>query len=309
MQKEGAANLPLAEEIAKKLGVELTRRLRERFPDSESHVDVQESVRGDDVYIIQPTYPPVDEHLLELFLMADACLRAGAAQLTAIVPYLAYARQDRRARGREPVSARVMADLIRTARLQRVVALDLHSAAIEGFFSIPLEHLTAVPMLAEAVRPWITQKTVIVSPDLGAVKLAERYGKILHLPVAVVHKTRLSGEEVSVQAVLGEVRGRSVLIVDDMISTGGTVEAAIKALLAAGCASDFIVVASHGLFVGPAVERFRELPVRRFFLTDSVPVPTNVPCPVDVVSLAPLLAETIERLHNNRSLGNLAWHG
>jgi ribose-phosphate pyrophosphokinase len=202
-----------------------------------------------------------------------------------------------------------MADLIRTGGLQRVVALDLHSGALEGVFPIPLEHLTAVPLLAEAVRPWITVKTVIVSPDLGAVKLAERYGKILHLPVAVVHKSRLSGEEVAVRAILGEVRGRSVLLVDDMISTGGTVEAAIRALLAAGCASDFVVAASHGLWVGSALERFRALPVRRFFLSDSAPQPADVPCPVEMISLAPLLADAIERLHTRESLEKLRWHG
>jgi ribose-phosphate pyrophosphokinase len=187
--------------------------------------------------------------------------------------------------------------------------MDLHSPATEGIFSIPLEHLTAVPLLAQAVRPWIDAKAVIVAPDLGAVKLAERYGKILHLPAAIAHKSRLSGEEVSVRAVLGEVKERSVLIVDDMISTGGTVEAAIKALLAAGCAPDFTVVASHALLVGSAVERLRTLAVRRFLVTDSVPVPTDVSLPVEVVSLAPLLAETIERLHNDRSLGDLIWHG
>jgi len=305
----GSANLPLAESIAKKLGVQLARLILERFPDGELHVDVQESVRGYDVYIIQPSCPRVDEHLLELLLMADACERAGAARLTAVVPYFGYARQDRRGRGREPVSVRVIADLIRTGGLERVVVVDLHSAAIEGAFSIPLEHLTAVPTLAEAVRPWIAARTVIVAPDLGAVKLAERYGRLLQLPVAIVHKTRVSGEEVTVQAILGEVKGQSVLIVDDMISTGGTVEAAIKALLAAGCASDFTVVASHALFVGSAVERFRRLAVRRFFVTDSVPVPTDVSLPVQVVSLAPLLAEIIERLHNDRSLGDLIWHG
>jgi ribose-phosphate pyrophosphokinase len=305
----GSANLSLAEAVAKKLGVELVRRLLERFPDSEMHVEVQESVRGDDVYIVQPTCPPVDENLVELLLIADACRRAGAEHLTAVMPYFGYARQDRRARGREPVSARVTADVIRTGGLERVVALDLHSAAIEGVLSIPLEHLTAVPLLAEAVRRSVAANTVCVSPDLGAVKLAERYGKILHLPVAIAHKTRLSGAEVAVQNITGEVKGKPVLIVDDMISTGGTVEAAIRALLAAGSAPDFIVAASHGLFVGPALKRFRELPVRRFFSTDSVPMPADLSLPVEAVSVAPLLAEAIERLHNRRSLDDLIRHG
>lgn len=305
----GSANLSLAAAVAKKLGVELTRRLLERFPDSEMHVEIQESVRGGDVYIVQPTSPPVDEHLVELLLIADACQRAGAARLTAVIPYFGYARQDRRARGREAVSARVVADLIRTGGLERVVALDLHSAGIEGALSIPLEHLTAVPLLAEAVRSWIAAETVIVAPDLGAVKLGERYGKILRLPIAIVHKTRLSGAEVAVGNITGEVKGKPVLIVDDMISTGGTVEAAIRALLDAGSAPDFIVAASHGLFVGPALERFGGLPVRRFFSTDSVAAPTKLSLPVEAVSVAPLFAETIERLHHDRSLGDLIRHG
>jgi ribose-phosphate pyrophosphokinase len=305
----GSANLSLAEAIAKELGVGLVHRLLERFPDSEMHVEIRESVRGDDVYVIQPTSPPVDEHLVELLFIADACRRAGTARLTAMIPYFGYARQDRRARGREPVGVRVIADLIRTAGLERVVALDLHSAAMEGALSVPLEHLSAVSLLAEAGRSWVSAKTVVVAPDLGAVKLAERYGKILRLPVAIVHKTRLSGAEVAVQNITGEVGGKPVLIVDDMISTGGTVEAAIRALLAAGSAPDFIVIASHGLFVGPALERFGELSVRRFFSTDSVPMPANFPLPVEVVSLAPLFAETIERLHHDRSLGDLIRNG
>jgi ribose-phosphate pyrophosphokinase len=305
----GSANLSLAEAVAKKIGVELTRLLLERFPDSEMHVEIQESVRGDDVYVIQPTSPPVDEHLVELLLIADACRRAGAARLTAVIPYFGYARQDRRARGREPVGVRVVADLIRTAGLERVVALDLHSAAVEGALSVPLEHLSAVSLLAEAARPWVGTKTVVVAPDLGAVKLAERYGKILRLPVVIVHKTRLSGAEVAVQNITGEVGGRPILIVDDMISTGGTVEAAIRALLAAGAAPDFIVIASHGLFVSPAPERFGNLPVRRFFSTDSVAVPTKLSPPVEAVSVAPLFAETIVRLHHERSLGDLIRRG
>ena len=305
----GSANLPLAEGIAKRLGVDLIRRVVERFPDSELHVEIQDSVRGDDIYIVQPTCPPVDEHLVELLLIADACRRAGADHLTAVIPYFGYARQDRRARGREPVSARVTADMIRTGGLERVVALDLHGPTIEGVMSVPLEHLTAVPLLAEAGRRSLAANTVIVSPDLGAVKLAERYGKILRLPLAIIHKTRLSGAEVAVQNITGEVKGKAIFIVDDMISTGGTVEAAIRALLAAGSAPDFVVAACHGLFVGPAPERFRELPVRRFLSTDSVPMPANLSPLVEAVSVAPLFAETIERLHYHRSLGDLIRHG
>jgi ribose-phosphate pyrophosphokinase len=213
------------------------------------------------VYVIQATSPPVDTHLLELLFLADACRRAGAAQITAMVPYFGYARQDRRARGREAVGARLVAELLGSSGLHRLVAVDLHTVALEGVFPIPLEHLSAVPLLVEAVRPWVTDNTVIVTPDLGAVKLAERYATALQRPLAIVHKTRLSGADVRVERIVGEVHGRVPIIVDDMISTGGTIAAASQALLAAGCAPPVMVVTTHGLLVGPAVERLRSIPL------------------------------------------------
>lgn len=305
----GSANPPLAESVAAALGARLGSRIVQRFPDSELHVEILESVRGRDVYLLQPTSPPVDEHLVELLFLADACRRAGAARMTAILPYFGYARQDRRARGREPVGARLVADLLSAAGLSRIVAVDLHSPALEGFFALPLEHLSAVPLLAEAARPWVTGDGVIVAPDLGAAKLADRYARILDLPVAIVHKTRLSGEEVSVNRITGEVRDRAPLLVDDMISTGGTIEAAIKALRAAGCAPDLTVAASHGLFVGPARQRLSALGARRFLVTDSVPAAEGSPLPLQVVGLSALLAEAVRRLHEDRSLGELSVRG
>lgn len=305
----GSANPSLAEAVTKQLDVRLGNRILQRFPDGELHIEIEESVRGQDVYLIQPISPPVDEHLMELLLLADACRRAGAAQLTAIVPYLGYARQDRRARGREPVSARLVADLIKTSGIQRLVAVDLHTTALEGIFTVPLEHLSAVSVLSEAVRPWIEDNTLVVSPDLGAIKLAERYARLLQLPVAIAHKTRISGEEVHTKGIIGDVHGRAVLIVDDMISTGGTVKAAIEALLEAGCLPNILVVATHGLFVGTAVERFGALPIRRLIVTNSVNRPGNLPFPIQEISLGPLLAEVIQRLHNNHSLKDLIVHG
>jgi ribose-phosphate pyrophosphokinase len=304
----GSANGPLAAAVAEQLGVPLGSRLAYRFPDGELHVELQESVRGHDVYLIQPTSHPVEAHLLELWLLADACRRAGAAYLTAVVPYFGYARQDRRASGREAVGARLIADLFAASGLQRLVAVDLHSAPLEGFFAVPVEHLSAVLLLAEAVQPLIPANAVVVAPDLGAVKLAERYASRLHLPMAIIDKERLTGEEVRVRRVVGRVEGCPVLVVDDMISTGGTVQAAIQALLAAGCAPEATVVASHGLFVGPVVERLRPLPVRRLLATDSVVAPAQLPFPVHGVSLAPLLSEAIRRLHDQQSLGDLILH-
>lgn len=304
----GSANVPLAVAVAKQLEVPLGSRRVQRFPDGELHVELQESVRGHDVYLLQPTSPPVEAHLLELWFLADACRRAGAAHLTAVVPYFGYARQDRRASGREAVGARLIADLFAASGLQRLVAVDLHSASLEGFFAIPVEHLSAVPLLADAVGPLLAPNTVVVAPDLGAVKLAEHLARCLHLPMAIVDKERLTGEEVRVRRVVGRVEGCPVLVVDDMISTGGTVQAAIQALMAAGCAPEVTVAASHALFVGPAVARLRELPIRRLVATDSVAAPEQLPFPVHTVSLAPLLAEAIRRLHAQQSLGDLILH-
>jgi ribose-phosphate pyrophosphokinase len=187
-----------------------------------------------------------------------------------------------------------------------VVAVDLHSQGVESAFAIPVEHVSAVPILAEAVRSSVPRNAVIVSPDLGAVKMAERYAKILNLPVAIIHKTRISGAEVNVQRIVGDVRDKHVLVVDDMISTGGTLEKAIKALLEAGCLSSGIkVAASHGLLVGPAAERLGNLPIEKIYVSDSVPMPEQIPLPVQVSSLDWLLAETIQRLHNSQSIAGL----
>jgi ribose-phosphate pyrophosphokinase len=304
----GSANLPLAESIADRLGVPLGGRIVGRFPDSELNIELEQSVRGQDVYLVQPTGPPVDEHLLELIFLADACRRAGAERMTAIIPYFGYARQDRRATGRGPVGARIAADLIATVGVSRIVAVDLHMTSLEGFFPVPLEHLAALPILVPAISAVAGSRTVIVSPDLGGVKLAERYARTLHAPTAVVYKRRLSGERVEARGVVGDVRGLAPLIVDDMITTAGTIEAAINALLAAGCDPQITVVCTHGLFVGPAIERLRGLPIKRLFYTDSVRGPDPAVVPVQRVSLAPLLADAIDRLHNDRSLADLIVH-
>ena len=305
----GSANLALAQKIATKLGVQLAQRVLERFPDGELHIELQESVRGQDVYLVQPTCPPVDEHLLELLFLADACRRAGAIHLTAVIPYFGYARQDRRAHGREPLGARLMADLLANGGMQRVVAVDLHSQGVESAFAIPVEHVTAVPILAEALRSSVQRNAVIVSADLGAVKMAERYAKLLDLPVAIIHKTRISGVAVSVQRIVGDVCDKEAVIVDDMISTAGTIDQAIKALLEAGCLPSGIkVAASHPLLVGPAAERLGKLPIERMYVSDSIPAPEKFPVPIHVSSVAPLLAAMIQRLHNQESIGDLVSH-
>jgi len=305
----GSANMPLAQAIAEELGLVLWPAETSRFPDGEAHVQLGATVRDRDVYLVQPTCPPVDGNWIELLLFADACRRAGADRLTAVIPYFGYARQDRRAKGREAIAARVVSDLLGAVRVDRVVALDLHSPSIEGFLPVPLEHLTAVPTIAAALQEERLQDAIIVSPDLGAAKLAERYARILEAPVAVVQKTRLGPAEVKATDVMGDVRDRSPIIVDDMISTGGTIAAAIEALLNAGSRKTFTVAATHGLFVGECLRKFAELPIRRLIVTDSIPA-AGVARPelaerVERVGIAPLLAEAILRLHQGQPISGL----
>jgi ribose-phosphate pyrophosphokinase len=303
----GSANPSLAQAIARELRTPLAACRRQHFPDGELHLEIGESVRGRDVYVIQSTCAPVSDHLLELLLMADACHRAGADAITAVMPYFGYARHDRRASGREPVAARLVADLIGASPIDRVVAVDLHTPALEGFFSVPAEDVTAVPLLAEAVRPR-ANGSIIVAPDLGASRLAEQYARLLGHPVVTIHKVRTGPEAVEVRQIVGDVRGRAPLIVDDMISTGHTLAAAVRALLAAGCAPDVTVVVSHGLFVGSIETVMRDLPIGRIVTTDSVPPRLDVPLPVQAVSLAPLLARVIARLHERESLSEVIVH-
>jgi len=307
----GSAHPVLAAATATALGVPLGACELGRFPDDESRVRLCESARGRDVYILQPTCPPADRHLFELLLIADAARRAGAARITAIVPYLGYARQDRRSAGREPVAARVVANAVSAGGIDRIVVVDVHAPAIEGFFSIPVESLTAMPLLAEAVQTHVDANSVLVAPDLGAAKLAERYARALRpsLPVAIVHKTRISGSEVRVTRVTGDVEHRAPIIVDDMITTGATIEAAVDALLAAGSVPRITVVASHGLFVDNALARLRQLPIQRIIVTDSVPLPETVALAIQRVTIGPLLANAIARLHADESLGDLVQHG
>lgn len=303
---EGTSNRALSGAVLQALGADAASCHIERFPDGELRVEALGNARGHDVYIVQSMHPPVGEHLLELLMIGDAYRRAGACRLTAVVPYFGYARQDRRSKGTESLGARLVADLLCAAHLDRIVAVDLHAPAVEGCFSIPVEHLTAVPLLAEAVKTQVPENGVIVSPDLGAVKLAEKYAQVLGLPIAIVHKHRVSGAEVTAAGVVGDVAGKRPILIDDMITTGGTVEAAAHAVIAAGALPELTVAASHGLLVGPAVERLTKLKVSRLLTSDSVPAPeTPLPFPSLRPSLAPMLAETIRRLHEGRPITDL----
>ncbi|HEU5303931.1 MAG TPA: ribose-phosphate pyrophosphokinase [Gemmatimonadales bacterium] len=305
----GSAHLPLAERIARALAVSLADRELSRFPDGEMHVEVRETVRDADVYLLQPTAPPIEANLLQLLLLADACRRGGAMRVTAVIPYFGYARQDRRATGREAVGARVIAETLHSAGIDRVVAVHLHTAGLEAVFSMPVEHLTAVPILATALASLgQAMPGVVVAPDAGAIKLAQYWARALNLPTAVVHKIRVGGEAVTTHGVTGEVRGRRPLIVDDMISTGGTVAAAITALLEAGAVPECVVAATHGLFVGSAVEQLAPLPITHLLVTDTVCDTAPADLAVQRVTVAPLIANAITRLHQGRSLSDLILH-
>jgi ribose-phosphate pyrophosphokinase len=275
-----------------------------RFPDGEIQIELNESVRGRDVYLVQSTSPPVEQHLMELLLLADACRRAGARRQTAVIPYFGYARQDHRS-GRRSLGGRVAARTLDDAAFDRIMLIDAHTPAIEGFFGVPLDHLTAVPALARSITPSITESTIIVAPDLGAVKRARAYASLLHRPMAVVHKTRLDGETVEAHDVIGDVRGRQPLIVDDMISTGATIEAAVGALVAAGATAPMSVAATHGLFVGRARDILQKLPLTSLTVTDSVTSGLPERPLIHVCTVAALVATAIRRHHDDESLADL----
>ncbi|MGE5762622.1 MAG: ribose-phosphate diphosphokinase [Mycobacterium leprae] len=303
----GTAHRSLAADVASVLGCALTACQVERFPDGELRPGVA-NVRGDDVYVVQPTGPSVNEHVIELLLLLDACRRAGAERLTAVVPYFGYARQDRRGRTGEALGARVVADALVSAGAQRLVVVDPHTVALEAICSVPVESLSAAPVLAAALEPLIGEDAVVVAPDLGAVKLAERFAALLGRPVAVVRKTRVSGASVRVEDLVGDVHDRAAVVVDDMISTGGTIEAAVRLLLARRASTHIVVSATHGLLVGPACDRLAAVGVQRLLVTDSLPTVPSPRVPLETHTIATLLADAIGRLHRNEDLADLLVH-
>ena len=304
----GRANLPLAEKIVHCLGDTLGRITLTDFPDGETSVRIEEDVRGGDIFVVQPTCPPVNHNLMELLVLLDCFKRASAGRITVVIPYYGYARQDRKDVGRVPITAKMVADILTVAGANRVLALDLHAAQIQGFFDIPVDHLYASPVLNEYVRNLNIpmRDLVILSPDEGSIKRALAHQKKIGGVIAIIDKRRSSATETKQANLIGaSLEGKTAIIFDDMISTGGSVVGAAHAAMHNG-AKEVYVCATHAVLCGPAIERLREAPLREIVVTDSIPLPPQKQLPnMNVLSVAPLLADAIKRIHFNESVSKL----
>lgn len=300
----GSAHPELALEIAAELDVPMTAAYVGRFPDGEIDIKLQEDMRGSDCFVVQPTCPPVNENLVELLLMVDTLRRASAGRITAVIPYFGYARKDRKDEGRVPISAKVVANMLVSSGVDRVLTIDLHAQQIQGFFDIPVDHLWARPVLQGSIQAMGLEDPVICSPDVGGVKLARAWAKELGAPLTIVDKRRTSGETVVMENVIGEVDGHDVLLTDDMISTAGTITEAARILKEKGARKVYIA-ATHGVFCGPAVERLQNSCAEKVLVSNTIPLRGELPTNLEVVSVAPLLARAVTRIHREESVSAL----
>ena len=303
----GRAHPEMAEQVVDYLGRKLGRLTIDRFPDGELLVKLEEDVRGRDVFFIQPTCPPVNENLMELLIFLDCARRASAQRVTAVIPYFGYARQDRKDEGRVPITAKMVANLITTAGADRVLTMDLHAAQIQGFFDIPVDNLYAEPILSRYYMERKLPDLVLVSPDVGNAKRARVYANRLGGEMAVINKRRVSGSDVQAGEVIGHIRGKTVLMIDDMITTGGTVCGAARLCKDRGAARIY-VGATHAVLCELAIERLRKAPIDEVTVTNTIPVPqeTLKALPkLKVLSVAELIGEAIHRIHNNESVSKL----
>lgn len=300
----GSAHSELAIEIATALDLPISSASIGRFPDGEIDIKLHEDIRGSDVFVVQPTSPPVNENIVELLLMIDALRRASAGRITAVIPYFGYARKDRKDEGRVPISAKVVANTLTSAGLDRVLTIDLHAQQIQGFFDIPVDHLWARPELESAVRDLNLNNLVVCSPDVGGVKLARAWAKSLKVPMAIVDKRRVSGEKVVMENVIGDVEGCDVLLTDDMISTAGTITEAARILQAKG-AQTIVIAATHAVLCGPALDRLQNSCASKVLVSNTIQLSGELPPTLEVVSVASLLARAITRIHREESVSAL----
>lgn len=302
----GSANIPLAQEVARYLGMDLGPMVRKQFADGELYVQIQESIRGCDVYLIQPTCQPVNSHLMELLIMIDACRRASARQITAVIPYYGYARADRKTAGRESITAKLVANLITEAGASRILAMDLHSAQIQGYFDIPFDHVYGSPALLDYLARKQLSDLVVVSPDVGGVARARAFAKKLDdAPLAIIDKRRQAHNVAEVMNVIGDVEGKTAVLVDDMIDTGGTICEAAKLLREKG-ARQVYACATHAVFSYPAVERLSSGVFEEVIVTNTIPIPEEKRFKqLTLLSVANVLGETIWRIHEDSSVSSM----
>jgi ribose-phosphate pyrophosphokinase len=300
----GTANKPLAQAICKYIGIELGRCNISSFPDGETFVKVEENVRGEDVFIVQSTCPPTNHNLMELFIMIDAVRRASAARITAVLPFYGYARQDRKDQPRVPITAKLVANLLVASGANRILTVDLHAQQIQGFFDIPVDHLYAAPVMYEYLRKKHLTDLVVVSPDVGGLKMAHAYSQTLEAGLAIVAKRRKSATEVESMAVIGDIKGKNILLVDDLTETAGTLTSA-TALLKKKGAKRILACVSHAILNDVGIERLRKSGIDELITTDTVQRPAIDGVKIVTLSVAGLLGEAIKRIHTNSSVNSL----
>ena len=301
----GNSNRPLAESICSILGIELGSAEVKKFSDGETSVDIHQSIRGKDIYIVQSTCDPVNDNLMELLIMIDAMKRASAGRINAVIPYYGYARQDRKAKARDPITAKLVADLISSAGADRVVTMDLHAAQIQGYFNIPVDHLLGMPILVKYFKEMRLDDLVIVSPDHGSVGRARNMAHSLDAPIAIVDKRRPKANVSEIMNVIGDIEGKNAILVDDIIDTAGTMTNAANVLKDMG-AKDVYACSTHAVLSGPAIERIRESAITEMVLLDTIPLPDEKKLDkIKVLSVAPLFAEAMIRIFTNDSISRL----
>ncbi len=300
----GTSNEPLARAICASIGIELGKASIRPFPDGETFIKIEENVRGEDVFVVQPTSPPTNHNLMELFIMMDAMRRASADRITAVLPFYGYARQDRKDQPRVPITAKLVANLLVAAGANRILTVDLHAQQIQGFFDIPVDHLYAAPVMYEYLRGKQLSNLVVVSPDVGGLKMAHAYSETLEAGLAIVAKRRKSATEVESMAVIGEIRGRNCLLVDDLTETAGTLAKAAQILKRKG-ARRILACVSHAILNDLGVERLRKSVIDELITTDTVLRPAIAGVKITTLSVAGLLGEAIKRIHSNSSVNSL----
>lgn len=300
------SNKPLAKKIADAVGVPLGKTSVDRFSDGEIRINIEESIRGDEIFIIQSTSAPVNDNLMELLIMIDALRRASASTINVVMPYYGYARQDRKARSREPITAKLVADMLEKAGADRVIVLDLHAAQIQGFFDIPVDHLMGAPLLADYfLKNGLEKDAVVVSPDHGGVTRARKLAEFLKAPIAIIDKRRPKANVAEIMNIIGSVDGKRCIIIDDMIDTAGTITLASQALMDAG-AKEVYACATHPVLSGPAIERLDKSPIKKIIVTDSIQLPEEKQIDkLTQVSVGPLIGDAIKRIHENKPVSPL----